>query len=460
MAAKVFTLFRRLSMAVMLLLGSIAMATNPAAAQSDEIQSFERELEPYGRWVDHAGYGQVWVPDVDADWRPYSRGTWAHTEEHGWYWESDEPFGWAVFHYGRWFLDDDLGWAWVPGDEWGPAWVAWRYDDENVGWAPLPPEAEYRDGEIVHATSFYDSPRFSPAWCFVPVAMLTAPRLWTHIAPPRRNRVYLARTRFIPHRRGSRPYFFNGGFDRGRWERLTGRTLASRRLVPSDRADRGRPRGRDGGDIPVYRPRVTGLPRDGARPFDRPRGDGRDGRPVQRPREDWRDRRPDERPRREEARPTPTTPPQWERPRLQDPDAPRRPDRGREPDFGRPADPKPTPRFERPRVQDTPDDRRPDFGRPVDPKPIPRFERPRVQDTPDDRRPDFGRPDRQRPPEQRGEPQFLPRPQLQPQREPRPSPPPQTEPRRGGDRDRSGGGGPSLQRGGGQPPPEQPPSTN
>ena len=31
---------------------------------------------------------------------------------------------------------------WVPGDQWAPAWVAWRYSDDYVGWAPLPPEAD------------------------------------------------------------------------------------------------------------------------------------------------------------------------------------------------------------------------------------------------------------------------------------------------------------------------------
>ena len=30
---------------------------------------------------------------------------------------------------GRWFFDDSYGWVWVPGSEWAPAWVAWRYGD-------------------------------------------------------------------------------------------------------------------------------------------------------------------------------------------------------------------------------------------------------------------------------------------------------------------------------------------
>ena len=32
---------------------------------------------------------------------------------------------------------------WVPGDDWAPAWVSWRQNDDYLGWAPLPPETLY-----------------------------------------------------------------------------------------------------------------------------------------------------------------------------------------------------------------------------------------------------------------------------------------------------------------------------
>lgn len=267
----------------------------PVAAQQGqdiEIETFHRELEPYGRWFEHPRYGHVWAPDVeDEEWRPYTRGTWVHTEEHGWYWESEEPFGWAVYHYGRWFRDDQDGWVWVPGSQWGPAWVAWRHSDEEIGWAPLPPEAEWRDGEISLAASFYDSPRFQPAWCFVPVAMLTAGRVWTHLAAPRRNAYYMGRTRFVPHHRSSGFGFYNGGFDRRRWEGITGRRIASHRITTVDRPFWDGPRGsRSGGDIRVYRPRVTGLPRNDGRPGFNPPTERRTW-PERRP-GGWGERRP------------------------------------------------------------------------------------------------------------------------------------------------------------------------
>ena len=49
-------------------------------------------------------------------------------------------WGWVVYHYGRWAFEPGIGWFWVPGEEWAPAWVNWRYGDEYVGWAPLPPD--------------------------------------------------------------------------------------------------------------------------------------------------------------------------------------------------------------------------------------------------------------------------------------------------------------------------------
>src|SRR4029078_13217645 len=55
---------------------------------------FRVALEPYGKWVAHARWGEVWVPEVPADWQPYSQGHWAYTEEWGWYWVADEEWGW------------------------------------------------------------------------------------------------------------------------------------------------------------------------------------------------------------------------------------------------------------------------------------------------------------------------------------------------------------------------------
>ena len=107
---------------------------------------FYEQMQPYGRWVSYSAYGYVWIPgDVGYKWRPYSRGNWAWTD-YGWTWVSLERWGWIAYHYGRWGWDRRLGWFWVPDVVWGPAWVAWRWGDAHIGWAPLPPGADFIPG--------------------------------------------------------------------------------------------------------------------------------------------------------------------------------------------------------------------------------------------------------------------------------------------------------------------------
>jgi len=104
---------------------------------------FYSSLRPYGEWIYFDDNLIVWKPyGVSSFWKPYYEGRWVWTR-HGWYWDSFEPYGWAVYHYGRWIYDDYYGWVWMPDNEWAPAWVEWRYNDYYLGWAPLPPYAEF-----------------------------------------------------------------------------------------------------------------------------------------------------------------------------------------------------------------------------------------------------------------------------------------------------------------------------
>ena len=127
-------------LSVVLSLGSAIFPKEVAAQeQVNDFGVFYDELGPYGQWVDYPGYGYVWQPNVGPDFVPYSTaGHWVYTE-YGWTWASDYNWGWAPFHYGRWNFDDNLGWLWIPGNEWGPAWVAWRSAPGYYGWAPLGP---------------------------------------------------------------------------------------------------------------------------------------------------------------------------------------------------------------------------------------------------------------------------------------------------------------------------------
>ncbi len=97
------------------------------------------ELDSYGVWYSLPPYGDVWRPNVEADWRPFYYGHWDYTEP-AWTWVSYEPFGWIVYHYGTWLYTAEYGWVWIPGNgDWSPATVEWMYYDDYVCWAPLPP---------------------------------------------------------------------------------------------------------------------------------------------------------------------------------------------------------------------------------------------------------------------------------------------------------------------------------
>lgn len=126
---------------------------------------FYRPLLQYGEWVELDPGFYAWRPhNTSYGWRPYRQGHWVWSN-HGWYWISREPYGWAVYHYGRWFYDEYYGWIWIPDEVWGPAWVEWRYDDDYIGWAPLPPYATFNVSAGIHYTAGWDAPY--SYWCFV-----------------------------------------------------------------------------------------------------------------------------------------------------------------------------------------------------------------------------------------------------------------------------------------------------
>src|SRR6185369_4273322 len=64
-----------------------------------------------------------------------------------------------------------VGWCWVPGTEWAPSWVDWRYGEGFVGWAPLPPDHwAYRS-------------RYQPQWVFVDAPHFVARDAWRYRLP-------------------------------------------------------------------------------------------------------------------------------------------------------------------------------------------------------------------------------------------------------------------------------------
>jgi hypothetical protein len=150
--------------------------------------TFYTKLDSYGDWIETANYGYVFQPRQaqSRSWRPYTDGRWVYTDV-GWTWVSEEPFGWATYHYGRWTRLRGVGWVWVPGDEWAPAWVSWRKSDNYVGWAPLPPEANFDRRSGIHnwSDNYYD---IGPdQYCFVETRQFGASRVEGTIVPAEQN---------------------------------------------------------------------------------------------------------------------------------------------------------------------------------------------------------------------------------------------------------------------------------
>ena len=178
-----------IALAMLALLG---VASAPAQEEAD-IGMFYSSLGSQGEWISVDGGTYAWRPSgVDAGWRPYSDGHWVWTDD-GWYWATDEPWGWATYHYGRWYNDDYYGWVWVPGYEWAPAWVEWRYGDNCVGWAPLSPYAVFSVSWGVHYRRYWATPYYY--WSFVDCRYMGYHDLHRYLYRTDENTRFIGRTR-------------------------------------------------------------------------------------------------------------------------------------------------------------------------------------------------------------------------------------------------------------------------
>jgi len=150
-------------------------------------------LAGHGEWIGIDGGTYAWRPmNVDAGWRPYWDGRWVWTDD-GWYWDSDEPWAWATYHYGRWYYDDYYGWIWIPGYDWAPAWVEWRYGGDYVGWAPLGPYAVFNAHFGVHYLRQWSTPYHY--WAFVDCRYVTSPHVHQYVYRSENNTRFIGRTR-------------------------------------------------------------------------------------------------------------------------------------------------------------------------------------------------------------------------------------------------------------------------
>lgn len=231
-------------------------------SDTDSYSTFYRKLEPYGDWMETGDYGYVFQPRQAAqsrDWRPYANGHWIYTDA-GWTWISDEKFGWATYHYGRWTRLRSVGWVWVPGEEWAPAWVSWRKGGDYVGWAPLPPEAQFDRQTGIHnwADNYYD---IGPEqYAFVPASEFGRKLTPREIVPSERNVTIINQTTNVTN------IVYNNSLivDRGpSYEDLRSR---SRQPIERYRLERNK---EVNNEIPVFRGEVVTLPTTDFRPAER-----------------------------------------------------------------------------------------------------------------------------------------------------------------------------------------------
>src|SRR5258705_1935299 len=134
-------------------------AQSQAGAQIEvSLDYFHERLAPFGKWLNHPVWGEVWQPDAGPNFRPYFYGYWDYTSDYGSLWVSNEPYGDIVYHYGRWLFDMNYGWLWVPGYVWGPSCVVWRANQDYVGWLPMPP------GYLDYDQPLRSAPYASDSW--------------------------------------------------------------------------------------------------------------------------------------------------------------------------------------------------------------------------------------------------------------------------------------------------------
>ncbi|MBI3562257.1 MAG: hypothetical protein HY080_11160 [Gammaproteobacteria bacterium] len=282
------------------ILGLTLMLLSPGVkAHADiDIQVFYDELAPYGTWIDHPRYHWVWSPsDMPTDWRPYSQGHWANTLDHGWVWVSDQQWGWAPFHYGRWFFDTDYGgWLWVPGRVWGPGWVAWRSGGEYIGWAPLPPEAEWDEERGLVTDDLDDYYGVEPDhWVFIEERYFLAPRLYRYEYLPPRNLSIIQITNNITNFTVVDHRIVNHCVDVRHIEHITRQPVRVWNVNEVSDIQRVRHTHYDVNTIPVYRPGVKEIRRQEQpiKQFSPPQlpinGSWRDTRPIRESHESvWR----------------------------------------------------------------------------------------------------------------------------------------------------------------------------
>jgi hypothetical protein len=248
------------------LVGLLAATPFQSRAQQADVsfQVFYDELAPYGEWLQHPRYGDVWAPTVEGEFTPYlTNGYWT-VSQYGNTWVSNYDWGWATFHYGRWFFDDIYGWVWIPDTTWAPAWVVWRNGGGYYGWAPMSPGLNFSVSLSIYSgiPSFY--------WSFVPQQYVWRPYVYRYCAPRQRNVYIVNNTTYVTHYHGNTYNYFSGP-SHTEIQYITRRPVVINRIESCDRPGRVQV---DRDRIVMYRPVITRNDNDNPRNNHGPRGNG------------------------------------------------------------------------------------------------------------------------------------------------------------------------------------------
>ncbi len=204
-------------------------ARNEVNAQRFEYNHFYVSLAPHGSWIEIDNGLLAWKPyRTSSRWAPYQAGRWVWSS-YGWYWDSYESFGDITYHYGRWYNDDYYGWLWIPDNEWGPAWVEWRYDDDYIGWAPLSPYATFSVSFGIRFTHTYHSPW--NVWNFVRYRHFCEHNMHNYYIPSSYKQRVFSDTKYRNDYGYEGNRIINRGIDRGTIERRGNVRIQEREIV-------------------------------------------------------------------------------------------------------------------------------------------------------------------------------------------------------------------------------------
>ena len=359
--------------------------------------------------------------------------------EYGNTWVSEDPWGWACYHYGRWTYNPYYGWIWVPGYEWAPAWVSWRYGGGYAGWAPLAP------GFSVGVS--YGCP--DSWWVFVGPQYMYRDNCISYWRGPNYNREYMGRCHYIEnvYEDNGTHVRYNYGPRAAAIEQVTHQPVQVYRVNQTNRP--GAPAFRQN-TVSLYRPAVNRSTVSTARPSNVMQAPRTIGKPqaaaevnagrqpafrqeIQknnggRPEQGRNTQQPTARPEPGRNTQQPAVRPEPGRNTQQPavrPEPARNPQPEVRPQPQQPARPQPQQPAPQPRPQQQPRPEPQHFN----PQPQQPAQQPRPQQQPQPSRPE---PQHYNPQPQQPRPQMQPRPQPQPQ--PRPQPQARPEPREGGHR--------------------------